>query len=121
MNKRAVYFNVHLTIHPGKLDAFKEIAEAMIAVTRKEPGALAYEWYLSDDRSRCRLVETYADEDAVLAHIAGRAVQELVPKLLEVSGISGFEVYGDPGSKAAETLKAIGAEFFQRWHGLGAD
>ncbi len=121
MNEHAVYFIVHLTINPGKLDAFKEIAEGMIASTRKEPGALAYEWYLSGDRSRCRLVETYADEGAVLAHIAGRAVQELVPKLLEVSSISGFEVYGDPGSKAAETLKAIGAELFQRWHGLATD
>jgi quinol monooxygenase YgiN len=121
MSQRAVYFIVHLTIKPGKLDAFKEIAEEMIAVTRKEPGALAYEWYLSGDRSRCRILETYADEGAVSAHITGRAVQELVPKLLEVSTIGGFEVYGNPGSKAAETLKAIGAELFQRWHGLAND
>ena len=38
MNQRAVYFVVQLTIKPGKLDAFKEIAEAMIAVTRKRTG-----------------------------------------------------------------------------------
>jgi len=121
MNKRAVYFNVDLTINPGKLDAFQEIADMMIAATRQEPGALAYEWYMSSDSSRCRLVETYADEDAVAAHIAGRAVQELVPKLLKVSSISSFEVYGNPGPKSAETLKAIGAELFQRWNGLASD
>jgi len=118
MNKRAVYFNVHLTINPGKLDVFKEIAEGMIAVTRKESGALAYEWYLSGDHSQCRLVEIYADEGAVLAHIAGRAVQELVPKLLKLSSLSGFEVYGYPGPKAAEMLAGLGAKFFQHWHGL---
>ncbi len=117
MNKH-VYFIVSVKINDGKLDAFKNIAQAMIAVTQKEPGALAYEWYLSADRTRCSLVETYADESAVLAHIAGKAVTEFVPKLLEVSGISGFEVYGDTGPKAAEMLKAFGAELFQPWDGL---
>ena len=106
MGKR-VYFMVNLDIKDGKLDAFKDIAQAMIAVTVAEPGALAYEWYFSADRTRCRLVESYADENAVLAHIAGKAVAELVPKLLEVSNITGFEVYGDTGAKAAETLKSI--------------
>ena len=33
----------------------------MIAGTQKEPGALAYEWHLSSDRTQCRLIETYAD------------------------------------------------------------
>ncbi len=121
MNKRAVYFHVQLAVTPGKLDAFKQIAEMMIAVTRNEPGALAYEWYLSDDGNQCRLVETYANENAVAAHMTGRAVQELVPKLLEVSSISAFEVYGDPGPKSAEALMGIGAELFQRWNGLAGD
>jgi len=118
MNKGAVYFNLNLNINEGKLEAFKDIAQAMIGVTLREPGALAYEWYFSADRTRCRLIEVYADESAVLAHIAGRAVQEYVPRLLEVSSISGFEVYGDPGPKSAETLTAFGAELFQRWNGL---
>ena len=118
MNKNAVYFNVSLKINAGQLDAFKEIAEAMIAVTRQESGALAYEWYFSDDLSRCRLIETYVDEAAVQAHIAGRAVQELVPRMLKVSSISNFEVYGYPGLDAAKVLTGIGAEIFRRWSGI---
>jgi hypothetical protein len=42
-----------------------------------------------------------------------------VPKLLDVSSIDSFHVYGDPGPKAAEALAGIGAEILPFWHGLG--
>jgi len=74
---------------------------------------------LSGDRKHCRLVENYNDADAVLAHMTGAVVRELVPKLLEVSSLKRFEVYGDPGPKAAEALAGVGAEIFQFWEGLG--
>jgi quinol monooxygenase YgiN len=119
MKNNAIYFLVSFKINEGKFESFKEIAQAMIAFTQKEPGSLAYEWYFSSDRSRGRLVESYADQNAVTAHMEGRAVQELVPKIRELSSITGFEVYGDPGSKAAEVLSKVGAEMFQHWNGLG--
>lgn len=118
MSKSAVYFLVSFKINGGQFEAFKEIAQAMIAFTQKEPGSLAYEWYFSPDKTRGRLVESYADQNAVNAHMAGRAVQELVPKIRELSSITGFEVYGDPGSQASELLSKIGAEVFQHWDGL---
>ena len=37
---KTVRFAVNLTIHEGKFDEFTGIAQAMIASTRKEPGAL---------------------------------------------------------------------------------
>ncbi len=110
---KQVYFHVSLKIHEGKFDAFRNITREMTAITKNESGARGYEWYLSGDRSRCRLVETYADEKAVMAHINGKAVQEFVPKLLETAAITGFEVYGDPGKEATEILKKFGAELFQ--------
>lgn len=119
MSKGAVQFNVSLTVNDGKLEAFQGIAQAMITGTQKEPGALGYEWYLSGDRKRYRLIENYQDANAVLAHMNGPVVRDLVPKLLEVSCLNNFEVYGDPGPKAAEGLPGIGAEIFQFWRGLG--
>jgi quinol monooxygenase YgiN len=118
MGKNLVYFAVDLAITDGKLDQFESVAQEMIAGTRKEEGALTYEWFLSVDRKRCLLLETYADADAVLAHMKGSAVA-LVPKLLETSSINSFEVYGDPGVEAAKMLTGIGAEIFPHWHGLG--
>ena len=72
MIKHEVRFTVELTIREGSFAAFESIAQTMIACTQKEPGALGYEWHLSDDRKRCRLLETYADADAVLAHRLAR-------------------------------------------------
>jgi len=113
-----VYFLVDLNIHEGKFDSFERIAREMIASTRQEAGALGYEWCLSADRKRCRIIETYADSDAVLAHLTGSAVQQGVPKMLEMSSISRFEVYGDPGPKAAAMLAGFGAEIFAPWCGF---
>ena len=113
-----VHFLVDLTILEGKFDSFEAIAQEMVASSQQEAGALRYEWYLSADRKRCRIVETYADSDAVLAHLTGWAVQEGVPKLLEAAGLDRFEVYGDPGAKAASMLAAFGATIFAPWCGF---
>jgi quinol monooxygenase YgiN len=113
-----VHFLVELTVHDTKFDCFEAIAQEMIAHTRHEPGALRYEWCLSADRKCCRILETYADADAVLAHINGAAVQQGVPKMLENSTLNRFEVYGDPGPQAAAILAGIGAEIFSNWCGF---
>jgi|SRR5580658_5637476 quinol monooxygenase YgiN len=119
MTKGKVYFVVDFAIHEGKFDQFESIAQAMITGTLKEAGTLGYDWFLSADRKRCRLLETYADVTAVLAHMTGPVVHELVPKILGTSSISGFEVYGDPGPEAAKMLAGAGAEIFPLWHALG--
>ena len=118
MTKHTVRLIVDLAINEGKLDTFEALTQAMIAGSQKEPGTLGYHWYLSADRKRCRLVETYADADAELAHLGGPVVQELVPKVLGVANVSGFEVYGDPGPKATEMLMGFRAEIFHEWHVL---
>jgi quinol monooxygenase YgiN len=112
-----VYFLVEFTIQEGRLEAFQAIAQQMITRTRNESGALGYEWFLSPDRKRCRLLETYKDGDAVSAHISGSAVQ-LIPKLIEHAKIDRFEVYGDPGAKGAASLSNLRADIFALWQGL---
>jgi quinol monooxygenase YgiN len=120
MSKQTVGLVVDLTIHEGKFDNFETVAQEMIAGSQKEPGTLAYEWYLSSDRQSCRLVESYTDADAVLAHFTGPVVQVMVPKLLEVASLTGFEVHGDPGAQATEMLAGFGAQIFLPWRGLVA-
>jgi len=117
-NGSTVRFTVELTLHEGKFDEFTGIAQDMLACSKKEPGTLGYDWYFSEDRKQCRLLETYVDPNAMQAHMAGPAVQQGVPKLLQVSDISGFEVYGDPGA-AGDTLRGFGAQIFGLWRALG--
>ncbi len=64
MTSKMVRFTVSLGIADGKLEELEKIAEAMLAATRREQGALGYDWYLSSDRRHCRLLETYVDADA---------------------------------------------------------
>jgi quinol monooxygenase YgiN len=116
MATQTVHLLVESTIYEGHLDAFEGLAQEMVAVSKMEPGTLGYDWYLSGDGRRSRLMETYADANALVAHFEGPAVQQLVPKLLEHCRLERFECYGDPGPEATEMLKGFGAEIFQPWH-----
>jgi quinol monooxygenase YgiN len=118
MTKPGVYFIVDLAITDGRVEEFQAIAESMVAGTQEEAGALAYEFYLDADQRHCRLIEIYADSDAALTHSTGRVVQRLVPRLLGVSALTGFSVYGDLSPDAAELLTQIGAQLYTTWRGF---
>jgi quinol monooxygenase YgiN len=118
VTKQTVWFAVDLSIHEGKLEEFEQIARTMIAGTQNEPGALHYDWCFSNDHRRCRILETYENSDAVLAHMSGSSVQIYLPRLLEFCKITRFEVYGDPGPKATQMLVHAGAEIFDLWDGI---
>jgi quinol monooxygenase YgiN len=120
MNTQRVHFVIDLAIHGGKFDDFAAIVRSMTDGTATEAGALEYEWFLSKDNSRCRLLETYANAEAVQAHLAGAVVHELVPKLLAFATISRFEVYGVLDGPSAMTLSSFGAEIYRHWHGLAS-
>jgi quinol monooxygenase YgiN len=113
-----VRFTVSLTIPEANLAKFQSIAQSMIAGSQSEPGTLAYDWHFSPDNKSCRLIEEYADAKAVEAHTEGPVVKTLVPKMLEVSTITSFEVYGDPGPKASQALSHIGAHIYSFWQGM---
>jgi quinol monooxygenase YgiN len=118
MINQTVRLAVDLTINEGKLDAFESVARTMVTGSQKEPGTLGYDWYLSADRRKCRLLELYIDANAALAHFNGPVVKELVPKLMETASVGGFEVYGEPGPKLRGMLAAFGAEIFGLAQGL---
>ena len=118
MPNSTVHFVVSLAIQEGKIDIFEALAQSMCSHSEQEPGALTYKFFLSPDRTQCGLVERYADANAVLTHLTGPVVQQLVPKMLEVSNVIGFDVYGEPGSDAAKILGAVGAQIFSAWHGF---
>jgi quinol monooxygenase YgiN len=118
MTKPGVYFIVDFAITAGKFEEFQSIAAEMVAGTQSEPGALAYEFDPTGDGTESRLIEVYADSDAALLHTKGRVVQELVPKLLTVSSLTAFSVYGDLTAECAEMLTRGGATLFQTRQGF---
>ncbi len=65
-------------------------------VEANEPGTTDYQFYLNETEIKCLVHETYVNSDAVLAHNAGVASK---PKILSISRISRFDVYGHPGEE----------------------
>jgi quinol monooxygenase YgiN len=118
MVEQVVRLSVDLTANEGQLAEFKSIAEAMTAASKRESGTLGYEWFSSADGKRFRLLETYTNADAVLAHFTGPAVQEWVPKMLAVASVGGFEIYGEPGPEVSQMAAGFGAEIFKYWVGI---
>ena len=118
MLEKTVRLSVEATIAEGREEKFREIAKAMTGASEVEPGTLGYEWFFSADGRQCRLLETYADSAAVLAHFQGPAVNELVPRLMPLCRIDRFEIYGDPGPEVTSIAAGFGARLFSYWAGL---
>ena len=61
MVEQVVRLTVSFSVTDAQMSAFKSIAAEMTEGTRPEPGTLGYEWFVSADGKRFRLVETYVD------------------------------------------------------------
>ena len=57
MSTGRVRLLVDINIQEGKFAEVESLARQMVAVSESEPGTLGYHFLLSEDRTRCRLVE----------------------------------------------------------------
>ncbi len=109
---KPIFLTVSFRIIDGRRSAFESTARQMVAETKKEPGALAYEFYVAKDSAECRLLEGYADSDTAASHLTGPVVTDLVPKLLESATLEAFEVYGDASPRLVEIIANFSAKLF---------
>jgi quinol monooxygenase YgiN len=92
-----------IAIEPGRLAEFKSVvAEMVTAVQANEPGALRYDWYLSEDGTNDWNVEVFADSQAVVEHMEN--VADLVPKLQATATFKRVEVLGDLSEEGMTAL-----------------
>ena len=90
----------YFEIQGGQLDAFKALAQKLVAKTSTEPGCMHYAFSFSGNIAHCR--EGYVDAAALLAHCEN--VGELLGQALKISKIIRFEVH----APAAEIEKLRG-------------
>jgi len=101
---------------PGKVDAFKEIAQELLEVVReKEPETLRYMWYFDKDQNKSYAVEEYPNAAALRAHALHLGTA--LPKMLKISKPK-FTVLGKPNLVVKEILSVYGAQDFTYWDGL---
>lgn len=112
-----IRINAGFSIPEGKIDEFKQkAAELTGKVEANEPGALSYEWFLSDDKRACTLVEVYKDSGAVMAHLGN--VGDLLGPLLEVAPLSGLFILGNPSDQVRQAFAPFGPKIFAHWNGV---
>jgi quinol monooxygenase YgiN len=101
-------------IPPANLAEVKELAARALELTKREATTLQYDWFFNDDETTCVVRETYANSDAILAHIANMG--DLIGKLADLGGGLEIEVFGDPSPElveAAAVFEPTVYRFFQ--------
>jgi quinol monooxygenase YgiN len=93
------------TIAADNVSEFKQVAAEALDAARDEPGTLQYDWFFSDDETKCVVRETYENSDAVLAHIAH--VGDLVGQLAQLGGGLEIEAFGTMSPELAEAVVAF--------------
>jgi len=103
----------------GRLEEFKAIAQALLAgVREKDPGTLAYDWYLDEKSGRCVVHEHYADSAAGIAHLQNAGA--LLGQLAGTVTVVAVEAYGDPTPEARAAFDRIRATWLPGFLALGA-
>lgn len=117
MKNAQVFWNLELTVKPGKLNTLKELAKEMTkSIQANEPGTLNYEWSLDAENKSCHIFESYTDSDAVRAHLGG--FQNFAERFFDSLDVVNFQVYGNPDAALMEALGGLGAVHFKQFEGF---
>ncbi|HXW88415.1 MAG TPA: antibiotic biosynthesis monooxygenase [Streptosporangiaceae bacterium] len=106
-----------LAVKPDQLDNFRTLMVELVDSTRTEPGALGYEWSLSDDGSVAHVSERYADSAATLTHLA-KFRETYGQRFHEAVEPSRLVVYGTPSEQVRDALKASSPAYMSAFAGF---
>jgi quinol monooxygenase YgiN len=102
-------------VSDGNREAFRRVAADALAISRREPGVLRYDWFFDDAGTVCVVQETYEDSSALVAHIAN--LGDTFAKLVELGGGCQLELFGDPPSVADPGAGVQRSVFRSRFQG----
>ncbi len=112
-----IAWTIELAIEPKHLAAFRELAKAMIANARTEPGTLTYEFYVSEDGRICHIYERYSNDAAAQQHSATFA-SKFEKRFLELATPTRLHAYGRPDAKTRANLDGPHTKFLAPFDGL---
>lgn len=113
-----VYWVVTFAVPPGNMDKFKQVVAQIVEATKKEPGALEYEYTASADNGTVDIVERYADSDAVVHHLVDNFGPNFSKAFLELVKPTRFVIYGTPSAKAKEVLAGFNPIYMTPFDGF---
>jgi quinol monooxygenase YgiN len=119
MEYNQIHVRAEFTIEEGKTEEYKNLVQKMSrAVEDNEPDTINYQFYLNRSEKKCIVHETYANSEAVIAHISGVASQTILPKICSVSRISRLDVYGNPSEELQKALTSFGSQIYNLFAGF---
>jgi quinol monooxygenase YgiN len=118
-NSESIHFRAEYIISQEKLQEYKKLVQELCKVVEaNEPHTLEYQFYFNDDETKCVVYETYANSEAAIVHNNGIASKTILPKIVEISQINRFEVYGNPSEKLQKVLSSFNAQKFSVFTGF---
>lgn len=113
-----VYWVLELNIKGGELNNFTKLMNEMVSATQNnEPGALNYEWWLSEDKSSCHIYERYTDSTATMVHL-GNFGSKFAERFMGYVDPTRFTVYGSANDEVMGALAAFGAVYMEPFGGF---
>ena len=107
-----VAWRVELTVRPDQLDSFRALTGEMLEATRREPGVLSYQRFVSEQGDCVHLYERYADSAAALAHLRNFAAK-FAARFLTMVERKRFLVFGTPSEELRQQLDQFGAIYLK--------
>ena len=104
MRSEQVYWVFTVTV--DQMDKFTPLIPKLVAATKKEPGALQFEFNIGDDQKTVDIFERYADSKAALFH----QTESFLPNAKEffaVAKLTRWVIYGSP----SDEFKKANADF----------
>ena len=106
-----IYWILELDIKNGAVAQLRELLAEMVAATEAdEPGTLYYEWFISEDETKCHIYERYADAAALMTHL-GNFGSKFAGRFMSILQPTRMTVYGDTNEQVVNALNSMGAQF----------
>jgi quinol monooxygenase YgiN len=107
-----ISWHVELRVNPGQLSNFRTLTGEMVVVTRREPGVLSYQRFVSEDGAIIHLYERYADSAAAVAHLEVFA-KRFADRFSAMVERKAFTVFGYPSSELKAVLDRFNAMYLK--------
>jgi len=107
-----ISWHVELRVKPGQLGNFRTLTGEMVAATRREPGVLSYQRFVSEDGTIIHVYERYADSAAAVAHLEAFA-KRFAGRFSAMVERETFTVFGYPSAALKAVLDRFHATYLK--------
>jgi quinol monooxygenase YgiN len=119
IKQHSIHFRAEFTFSEGKIKEYKKLLKEMSnLVEANEPETIDYQFYFDESETRCIVLETYRDPEAVFVHMVGIALNPVPPKIHEIFQITRFEVYGAVSKKLRKAMEGLNPKAYFLYTGF---